>query len=245
MLTTEYLTVGCSSSSIKTATLFHWSYQSYQSYFKSIISLIHFLQAATRLWSFNFWNLRTWVAMTTPSSLKTVISVIRHNPHPAVIIETHWILCRFSFLVFGFLSWMTEYDLISLPVWSMYTIFSSCSITYLSWSRGSCGTWWACSLERSRPEPWQLHGGCYRSYEWSTGAGWRQSWKTSLSCSLWWRWTCLAHSSPSLSAASLWASRSPRAPRWPRVCVWWLATLLQRLSCRCLRQQRWCEVVRQ
>lgn len=40
------------------------------------------------------------------------------------------------------------------------------AMTCLSWSRCSCGTWWACSPGSSRPGQWRPHAGCYHDWRW-------------------------------------------------------------------------------
>lgn len=47
--------------------------------------------------------------------------------------------------------------------------------TCLSWSRCSCGTWWACSPGSSRPAQWQLHAGCYHDWRWPARRRWTKS----------------------------------------------------------------------
>lgn len=42
-------------------------------------------------------------------------------------------------------------------------------MTCLSWSRCSCGTWWACSPGSSRPGPWWPRAGCYHDWRWPAG----------------------------------------------------------------------------
>lgn len=43
------------------------------------------------------------------------------------------------------------------------------AVTCLSWSRCSCGTWWACSPGSSRPGQWWPRAGCYHDWRWPAG----------------------------------------------------------------------------
>lgn len=57
---------------------------------------------------------------------------------------------------------------------------ASHAMTCLSWSRCSCGIWWACSPGSSRPWQWRLHAGCYHDWRWPARLRWTKSGQSSV-----------------------------------------------------------------